>query len=153
MNKQMNKLLILTMISIFILTVPIMVEAGISEPIKTKQYDLVIYDYIITSEFNDIIEEDYDLIVNLTLEEDWHYYLEDREVGDSSAYKDKDDNIHTFFIMEIIEYEPPVTSESESGPNLLDDIINTLTGFSIEELVVIIVIGIIVLWFLSHLRM
>lgn len=153
MNKKMNKLLILTMISIFILTVPIVVQAGIPTPIKTKQYDLVTYDYIITDDFEDVIEEQYDLIVNLTFKEEWHYYLEDREVGDSSAYKDKDDNIHTFYVKQIIPYEGTGIPDSEPSPNLLDDILILLTGFTLEEIITIIVLLAIGLWILSRFRM
>jgi len=152
MNKKMNKLLILTTITIFILTVPIMVEAGIL-PIKTKQYDLVTYDYIITDDFEDIIEEQYDLIVNLTFKEDWHYYLEDREIGDSSAYKDKDDNIHTYYITQIFSYEGTGMLDSEPGPNILDDFVRLLTGFTLEEIALILIAVVVGLWLLSHLRM
>lgn len=153
MNKKMNKLLIFSMISIVFLFLPIMVQAGVPTPPKSKQYDLITYDYIITDDFEDVIEEQYDLIVNLTLKEDWHYYLEGMNVGDNSAYKDKDDYIHTFYVKQIISYEGTATPDSESGPNLLDSIIATLTGFTMEELIIMIIIGIVILWILSHLRM
>ena len=150
----MNKLLILIMISSILLFLPIMVQASVPTPPKSKQYDLIRYDYVITDEDGELIDEQFDLWINLTLEDDWHYYLEGREVSETTAYKDRDDNIHTFIIMQIVPCDPDIIpDEPDSGA---DPILSFLEGgiqFIMDEFLLILIGTVVLLWLLSHLRM
>lgn len=142
-----KQLLVFTIITIIFLTVS---SVQGNEEILSKKYDIITYDYTVLNEDDEILEEHLEQIVNLTLEEEWHWYLESKSEGETSAYKDDDGNRHVYYIKSITPYILP---PEEPVPDQLVILLFDVIKFIQKEAFGLVIVVIIALVILSRFRM
>ena len=147
----MKKALFVSLILLMVLPITL-VNGGINPP-KTVDYgDIVSLDHIVYSdeEMLNVLVVEYEIIINVSVLTDWHNGLIGMEALSERAWllnTPAKDCVHWVYIREIHEWYPvpPIPPEP-----FLDTVINGILAFASENLLGMIISGIVILYLGSN---
>lgn len=150
LSLKVNNTLLLASISIsFFLLIPVISAMGAVNPPESIDYgEIVRLDHTVFSDesLDNILEIQYDIIINVSITIDWHNSLIGLTVHEERTFlmdTPVKDCVHWVYIREIYEWlpEPPTPPEP-----ILDIIINGIFSFASENLLGMIISGVVILY-------